>query len=179
MLSREKKEKQVEQLTRILAENGAVIFTDFSGLATPEMSALRNKLREEGVRYKVTKKSLWPFVQQKAAEYLPTEAEDQLAFADHKGSVGIAYSEGEGIEASKVITEFAKEYKSLTVLGGLVQGELLGLERIKALAALPSREELLAQVVYVLNAPMRNLVGVLRGPQRELVQVLSQIQKSK
>ena len=176
MLSRAKKEEQVEQLVKILQTNTAVVFTDFTGLSTPELNELRVELRKENIRYKATKKSLWPFVK-KATEQ--GEGEAAPVFEDYKGSVAIAYGEGEGVDVSKILTKFAKTHETFAILGALVQGEFLDKERIRALAALASREELLAKLVYVLAGPMRNLVSVLSAPQRDFVSVLSQIQKSK
>ncbi len=170
MLTREKKEAQVQTLAGILKESPAIVFTDFSGLSTPELNELRGTLREGGIRYKATKKSLWPFVRAQV-EGQPEE----ILFPEHEGSVAIAYSDGEGIETSKILTKFAKDHEQFAILGALVQGEFLNVGRIKELASLPSREELLAKVAYLLASPMRGLVGVLNGPQREFVQVLQQV----
>ena len=172
MLTKEKKRQLVDELSDIVRSNSSVIFTDFGGVGTSDLNALKASLREHQVRYKVTKKSLWPFVQSKAGI-----VDEAAAFPGHKGSLAVAYGGGEGIEAAKVLSSFAKEHETFTILGALLGGDFVGADRVAVLAALPSREELIAKVVYVMNAPLRGLVSVLAGPQRGLVQVLAQIKK--
>jgi len=174
MLTKAKKEEQVETLVKIIQEYPTVVFTDFSGLSTSDLNELRGSLREQSISYMATKKSLWPFVHKKASI-----KEKDLTFENYKGSVGIAYSEGEGTETSKVIVKFAKEHERFSILGALVSGVYVNIDYIKELAALPSREELLAKLVYVMSGPIRNFVSVLKAPQRDFVSVLGQIQKGK
>jgi len=174
MLTRAKKEQQIQELARIIDESGTVIFTDFGRLSMPEVRELRRELRDNNIHYKASKKSLWPFVQKQAD--FPAEAID---FTTHPGSVGIAYGPGEGVEASKVLTKFAKTHEHFSILGGIVNKEHIALSSIKALASLPSREELLARLAYVIASPVRNFMQVLAAPQRDFVSVLAKISEKK
>jgi large subunit ribosomal protein L10 len=174
MLSKTKKGELVQQLTEIVQKHSSVIFSDFSGLSTPELDELRRSLRERGVYYKVTKKSLWPYVRERAN--IPEEA---LSFGEHKGSVAMAYTPDEGVNMSKALTKFAKEHEKLVILGGFMNGETFTVDRIRQLAALPSREELLAKLVYLCASPMQRFARVVAAPHQQLVTVLGHVQKQK
>ena len=174
MLSKAKKQKLVEEIARIVKENPSIVFTDFSGLTIGELDELKRELRAEGVLYKATKKSLWPFVQERAQ--MP---EDTLGIGEYKGSIGIAYGSGEGIEASKILVKFAKKSEKLAILGGYINQMFFDKSRIMTLAALPSREELVAKLLYVLSSPMQRFVRAISAPSQQLVSVLSQIKSQK
>ncbi len=173
MISREKKEKTIEDLVEILKTNNSIIFTDFSGLSAPEINELKKDLREKGIIYKVTKKSLWPFVFKKI------ESEDVSAISEYKGSVGIAYNNDEGVLGAKAVDDFKSRYKEFGVLGGFLGRVFVGPEKILELAKLPGREELLSKFVYVINSPRQNLVGALGANINNLVSVINQIRENK
>ena len=174
MISREKKEKSVEDLAAIVSESASVIFTDFSGLSTNDLNELKSNLRSENVHYKVTKKSLWPFVMKKAGLN-----EKVIDFSKHKGSVGIAYSSDEGVGSAKVIAGFIKNHKEFSILGGFMEKLFVSNQKIAEWAELPSREELLSRFVFALSDPIRSFAGVLGGAQRDFVSVINQIKESK
>ncbi len=169
MISKEKKKAFVEDVTLILKESKSVIFTDFSGLTTPELNELKNTLREKKINYKVTKKSLWPFILEKVGLV------KEVDFSDYKGSIGIAYGSDEGVGVAKAIHNFVKTHKEFSILGGLIDKIFIDSQKIKELAILPSKEELFSKFVFVLSSPLRLFAGVLGANQRNLVSVINQI----
>lgn len=168
MLSRAKKEQLVKDLSAVIQEHNGIIFTDFAGLTTPEIDELKSGLRAKSALYKVVKKSLLPLVSKKTGIDLNLES--------HKGSLAIAYGDEEGVAVAKTISTFAKSHKNLVILGGLLNSIFAEPEKIWELAALPSREELLGKLMYLLN-PAGLLVRVLASPLAGLVNVISSIKK--
>lgn len=169
MISREKKSKLIEQLAVVLKESASVIFADFSGLATSELNKLKKELRAHSVRFKVTKKSLWPLVFKKAGLV------EEPIVREHPGSVAIAYGPVEGIETAKTLKAFAKSHEALKIVGGFLWGEFHNPATILKVAELPNREVLLGMTAGVIAAPLRSFVGVLRSPLRDLVGVIKSI----
>lgn len=174
MISREKKEKSVEDLATIISESGSVIFTDFSGLSTNDLNELKNSLRNENIQYKVTKKSLWPFIMKKVGL-----DEKIVDFSEHKGSIGITYSSDEGVSSAKVITSFIKKHKNFAILGGFIENLFVESQKIIELSKLPSRKELFSRLVFAISNPTRLFAGVLGAAQRDFVFVINQIKESK
>ena len=85
---------------------------------------------------------------------------------------GVAYTDTDPVALAKILNDFAKEVPALSYKGGMVSGKDVDPEQFKALATLPGREELLAKLLYVLQAPMRNLLGVFQASARDLILVL-------
>lgn len=147
-----------------------VIFTNFHGLGMEKMTELRAKLRGVGAEYLVAKKRLLKI----------GLGEHDLSGADLKGEVGVVFGFQEPTAAAKVIHEFAKaNAEQLSLLGGVFESRLMNAIEVKALATIPSREVLYAQLASVLAGPMRGLVGVMAAVPRGFVQSLSQIAEKK
>ncbi len=170
-MARLEKERQVEQLRAELAEAGNVILTDFRGLNVREISSLRRKLREVGVNYKVVKNTLLA----RAAESLGLARLTPYL----SGPTGVVFCAEDPIAPAKVLHEFIRQMRKLEVRAGLLEGQVLSPEQIKALAELPPKPVILAQVLGTLQAPMSGLVGVLSGLQRNLVYALDQLRKAR
>lgn len=170
-MARLEKERQVEELRAELTEAGNVIITDFRGLNVKEISSLRRKLREAGVDYKVVKNTLLA----RAAESLGlAQLTPYLA-----GPTGVVFCAEDPVAPAKVLHEFIRQMRKLEVRAGLLEGQILSPEQIKALAELPPKPVILAQVLGSLQAPMSGLVGVLSGLQRNLVYALDQLRKAR
>jgi len=173
MISKDTKIKQLKELKEILDKNINIVFTDFTGLTTDKLNEFKQLLKKADIRYKVTKKSLWPFI------FKNTQESDKLNLSEHKGSVAIAYGSGEVNEISKLLTDFSKQEKELTILGGLLNKLFVGKQKIKELASIGSREELLSRLAFILASPARTFVGVLNAKTQELVRVISSIRDKK
>jgi len=170
--------KQRQQKAEIVAEikeklgnaRGAVL-TDYRGLNVAEMTELRAKLREANVEYKVLKNTLVTI----AARDMGLEGLDPYL----EGPTAIAFGTEDAVSPAKILSKFAKDHKDLEIKAGILEGKVIGIEEIKALAELPTREELLAQVLRGMQAPMAGFANVLQGTIRNLVYVLEAIRKEK
>ena len=164
-ISREKKEQIVTDLTEKLSRSKALIMTNFSGLDTAEMSELRNKLRETETGYHVVKNNLVKLALQEVG--LPWVE----TLFDGPTAIGFCYEDVPG--PAKVLVDFGKGNDLLSIRGGLLGDKPLGAAQISELAALPSEEVLIAEVVVRISAPLVGLVNVLSAPLQNLVHVLN------
>ncbi len=168
--SRSQKEVLLASLQQKLAGK-AVVFTQYQGLTVKELTDLRAQLRQRGADYTVTRNTLLRKALESAEIEIPAEILDvQLA---------VAASATDEVEPSRAVVTFAREHEALKVLGAIVDGAFVGEATVRALAALPSRDELYAKVVGSVAAPLRGLVTVLGGNLRGLVSVLNQYQQQK
>lgn len=170
-LNKDQKKQVLEDLKSRLANIKAVVFTDYQGLKVNEIQVLRRKLREKEIDYKVLKTSLI----KKAMEGAGYKLDEEI----YSKPVALAFSTKDEVESSKVIFDFSKENNKLEILGAIVSGEFCNVEQVKALAKMPGREQLYAQVVGSLSTPLSGLVNVLGGNLRWLVSVLKQYHDSK
>jgi large subunit ribosomal protein L10 len=165
---RPEKVEAVEALRARLARARGVILTDYRGLTVPEMNQLRTRLREARVEYRVVKNRLLL----RAARAAGIEGLESYL----EGPTAAAFGYDDPVVAARVIQEFIRQMRKLETKGGIVEGRAVTPEQVRALADLPPRPVLLAQVVGGLQAPLGRLVGVLTGLQRNLVWVLAQVQ---
>ena len=160
----------VAELKERIQGNAVAIATQYKGINVEQATELRRKLRAESVVFKVYKNSL------------VKRALDELGLADAnaflEGPTAWAFCQ-DPVTPARVLKEFAKNVKAVVMNGGIVEGEVVSREQIQALAFLPSREVLLAQVVGTIAAPLRNLVGTLQAVPRNLVSVLDEIRKKR
>jgi len=168
MLTKKQKEQVIEDLTDRIKRQKVLVFTDFSGLKVSETSDLRKKLREAGMEYKVAKKTLIKIAMEKAKRVA-----DVMQF---KSSVALVFGYNDPIMPAKIISGFSKEHDKLKILGGLMDDKILTVEEIKELAKIPSREELLAKLVWSIKSPVSGFVNVLSGNLRNLMGILTALQ---
>lgn len=168
---RQMKEQIVNEITEKLQNSVTAVITDYRGLNVAQATQLRNELRELNVEYKVLKNSLTKI----AADKLGLQDLNQFL----EGPTAIAFSKDDPVAPAKVLAKFAKDNKSLEIKGGILEGKVVTIYEIKALADLPSREELLAQVLRAIQSPLTGMANVLQGPLRNLVYVLEAIRKEK
>jgi large subunit ribosomal protein L10 len=167
----EAKQQITEDLHERFAKSAIIVLTDYKGLDVTSINDLRRKLRESNVEYQVVKNSL-----------LVRAAEDTeiAAIKDHfKGPSAVAISYDDPVAPAKVLTQFAKDNKKLEIKVGVLNGKVLDVQAIKALASLPSREVLLAQFLATLNAVPGSFVRTLAEIPRSLVNVLTAIKDQK
>jgi large subunit ribosomal protein L10 len=167
----EEKQKVVQQLQDRIDKAGLIIFTDYRGLNVEEMTSLRNRLRIPGVEYRVVKNTMMEFALGNCGY---NEIVNQI-----DGPNAVLFSDDDLVTPAKAIYEFIKERKKLEVKVGIVQGQVVAADRIKALADLPPKEVLLAQVVGTMQAPITSLVYVLNANITGLARALDQIRVQK
>ncbi len=168
------KPEKVEAVARLreqLRRARGVVLTDFRGLSVPEMEALRASLRKEGAEYRVVKNTLLGI----AASELGIQGLERFL----EGPTGIAVGYDDPTTPARVVHEFIRQHRKLEVKGGLAEGKVLDAAGVRALAELPSRDQLLARVVGGLQGPLYGLVGVLVGLQRNLLYALEQIRQKR
>ncbi|MBI2201177.1 MAG: 50S ribosomal protein L10 [Armatimonadetes bacterium] len=170
-MARPEKENQVQSIRDRLKVVAAAILTDFRGLNVGEIARLRGKLRDAGVEYKVVKNTLF----ERAAQSLGISGLEPYL----QGPTAVAFSREDPIAPAKILAEYIRQMKKLALKGGLVEGRVMTADQIKALADLPSKNQLLSMVLGNLKSPMAGVAGVLVALQRNLVYALDQIQKQK
>ncbi|HSG15629.1 MAG TPA: 50S ribosomal protein L10 [Anaerolineae bacterium] len=163
-ITKQRKEELVAQYSELLDQSKAIILTEYSGLNVKQMQALRAQVRQADGAYYVTKNTLLRLALSQSGHELP---EELLV-----GQLATGFAMNEVPTLAKALTEFAKDQEELTIVGGLLDDELLTAEQVKALAELPSLDELRAQIMGMLQAPARNLATVVSGGVRQVVNVL-------
>jgi large subunit ribosomal protein L10 len=167
----EEKKKIVEDLKEKFATTKVVIVTDYKGLNVSQMTELRRNLSKANVEFQVVKNTLLT----RASK--DTDAE--LLADVFKGPSGIALSFDDPVAPAKVLTQFAKDNQKLEIKAGVMNGKMMDLDAIMALSKLPSREELLAQVLATMNAVPTGLVRALADVPRRMVNALNAIKDQK
>jgi large subunit ribosomal protein L10 len=170
-MARPEKVEKVEQLNAIFAEARSVVLNDFTGLDVEKLSTLRTRCREQGVEYLVVKNTL----AKRGLKGTPAEGLD----AHFEGPTALAIGRDSENVAAKIIAEFAKEHEIPTFKAGIVEGKVIDATEVLALAKLPSREELVSQVMAGIMGPGNGLVSVLQGTLRNLMYALNAIQEKK
>jgi large subunit ribosomal protein L10 len=171
MQTKQQKKEIVTDLSEKLKNSKAVVFSDYKGLAVKDMMRLRKDLREQGIDFKVTKKTLMDL----AFKNAKIEADVNKM----EGQLALAISSEDEVAAAKIMAKTAKENENLKILGGILGIKFLEKEEVMALSKLPSKEELLAKLVGTLNAPVSGFVNVLAGNLRGLVNVLKAVADNK
>jgi large subunit ribosomal protein L10 len=173
-ISRTAKEQAVDTLTGELGRIKLAVMTDYRGLTVREVEDLREVLRAEGITYRVTKNTLLRL----AASKNPAFAEiDPTNFT---GPMALAMGFDDEIAPARVIFQFAKKHEALEIVGAITaDGQYLDAAQVKALATLPTREQLLAQVVGTIAAPLTGFVGVMSGNVRSIINVLNALSEAK
>lgn len=173
-ISRAQKESAVEQLTSELNGIKLAVLTDYRGLTVPEIEELRAKLRESGITYRVTKNTLLRLAAKQSERF------GDIAPESFTGPTALALGFEDEVAPARVIFQYAKEHEALEIVGALTgDGQLLSAAEVKALALLPTREQLLGQVVGTIAAPLTGFVGVLGANVRSIVNVLNAIKETK
>ncbi len=163
-MEKAKKAEVVESLNEVFNEAGSVVVAHYTGLTVAEMSDLRARMRAAGASFKVAKNRL-------VVRALQGTAAEPIAHL-FKGPTGIAYS-SDPVAPSRVAAAYAKENDKLVILGGVVGKTELDASGVKALAELPSLDELRGKIVGLLQAPATKIAGVLQAPAGQLARVLA------
>jgi len=165
--SKSQKEQDLKELTDKLKKAKSVVFTDYRGTTVKNIDRFRKTLRRENVSSKVYKITLL----KKALESAGIEG----VISDYKTPIILSVSEEDETTPARNIKIFSKEVKSLKILEGIVDGKIVDKTTVMALADLPSKHQLLAQVVGTINAPVSGFVNVLRGNLKGLINVVNAI----
>ena len=151
----EQKKQVVAELVETLKSAQAGVLVDYRGITVEQDTDLRRKLREAGVEYKVVKNTLTRF----AAKEVGLDGLDEQL----NGPTSLAISTEDPVAPAKVIADFAKENECIQIKAGFLDGSVISLDEVKALANTPSRDTLIAKIMGSLNAPISELVRTLQA----------------
>jgi large subunit ribosomal protein L10 len=169
-MATQEKEAAVAEFRARLEESEIAIASRYIGINVEQVTDLRRRMREAGIEYKVYKNTLARIaLREKGVEAAADLMEGPTAWAFSKDPVAPA----------KILKEVGATVKFVSMRGGVLSGKVVDGKQLEALASLPPREQLLAQVVGTIAAPLSNLVGVLNAVPRNLVNVLDQVRKQK
>jgi large subunit ribosomal protein L10 len=167
-VDRAQKEKVVEELGQIFASSGVVVVAHYEGLTVAEMQDLRARMREAGGSVRVAKNKL---------AKIALEGQPCASIADYlTGMTVLSYSD-DPVAAARVVVKYAKENEKLSILGGSMGESALDIAGVKAVADMPSREELLAQIASCIGAPASNIAGAIGAPASNIASILSSIEE--
>lgn len=157
----------IEQLQETFDKAAAIFLADFTGLNVEQMTVLRRKCREEGVHFQVVKNTL------------AVKASRALELGDLEphfhGPTALAVSVSDPVSPARILVDFHKEHEKPQVKLGFVEGRVLGPDEVRALATLPTREQLLSQVMQLAQAPAQGFVGVLNALLSKLVRTVDAV----
>jgi len=172
MQTKQQKETLITEVSNKIKESKALVFANFKGVSVKNVSAVRKELNANGSGWQVLKKTLLNLALKEAGVVVDVRKLD--------GQIGVAFSSDE-VTAAKVLSAFAKANRDVpfTIEGGSLGVKELSIEEVKALAKLPNKDEMRAQLVGTLQAPISSFVRVLNGNLNGLVRVLKAIEEKK
>jgi large subunit ribosomal protein L10 len=171
-LSRQKKAEKVGELTKELEHSTSAIIGTFSKLTVAQDFELRKTVRQAGGRYRVLKNKLAA----RAAQGTKIEA----ALQGLKGVSSVAYTSGDPVALAKALATWITENAEFTFKLGIVDGKVINVEEVKALATMPGKEEIFSKLLYLINAPAQRLATVIAATGRDLAIVINQgVEKEK
>jgi large subunit ribosomal protein L10 len=165
-VTKAKKTEQVEKLSKDLKDVSNVVVATYTKMTVTQDYELRKALRGAGAKYQVVKNTL----AERAAKGTKVEG----ALKDLAGVTSIAYTTGDPVAMAKALTKYAKETPEFTFKVGVVEGRVVSIKEIEALSTLPSKDELMSKLLFLINAPAQRLVTAMNAVGRNLAVVVDQ-----
>ncbi len=168
MMNKEQKKTYISEMKEFFANNESVLVTHYQGLTVNQIDSLRNEMRTHGILFKITKNRI-----------------TKLALKDTKckdlsnlftGPTAVAFSK-DAISSAKILTKFAKENKSLKIIGGIMGNDVLDVKDVAKIATLPTLEEARAKIASILQTPAQKIISILLAPGLKIA-ILASLKKS-
>jgi large subunit ribosomal protein L10 len=169
--TRQQKDSDIEGLRRDFTESPNALLVKFQGIKVGDDERLRRELRQAGLTYRVVKNTLAV----RAATGTPMEP----LSGQFSGPTAVALSRNDPVTLAKILSKWAKESPVFSFKAGIAEGRVVGVEDIQALSSLPSKEELISKVMFLINSGAQRLAVVTAGVSRNLAIVLDQVRAQK
>ena len=168
MMNKDQKKQYIEEMTAQFDKSEAVIVTHYQGLSVSQLDDLRKKMREHGVKFKITKNKITKLALEK------TKCKDISNL--FTGPTAVAMSE-DAITSAKILTNFSKENENLKILGGIMGNDILDVAGVQNVATLPTLDEARAKIVGILRSPAQKIASILLAPASKIA--ILALEKSK
>lgn len=170
-MDRTEKQQNIEDLNQIFSGNTGVFLFGFSGIDVPDITKLRQEIHNGGSQYRVVKNRL-------AKRAAQDTAVAQLA--DYfSGPTAIAFTSDDVVGLAKAVKKFSEDHSGFEFKAGVLNEKALNADEVKQLADMPSREELLSKLIFLMQAPVRQFAAALQSPLRNMASCLTQIAEKK
>jgi large subunit ribosomal protein L10 len=170
-MNRDDKAQAISDFSEGIGQATNAFLISFKGITVPQVTELRKQVRESGSKYVVVKNTL---------ALIAVKDSPLTALKEHfTGETAVAFNATDPVALAKVLTKFAKDVPTMQFKGAMLAGQVVPAAEIQNIANLPSREELLGKLLYLMQHPIRGLAVVLNGTIRNLAVVLDQIAKQK
>jgi large subunit ribosomal protein L10 len=170
MKKKSEKQKDLDKLKTELAKVSTVILTTFQGITVEEDTKLRRAVQAAGGKYEVVKNTL--------AELAGAGTPAEGVLRNLKGTHSIAYTQTDPVALAKALTKVAKDVPAFQFKSGVVEGKVISIAEIKQLADMPSKEELISKIMFLLNAPAQRIASALNALPRNLAVTVSEAVKA-
>jgi large subunit ribosomal protein L10 len=171
MKNRAQKAEAISDFSENIGRATNAFVLDFKGITVPQVTELRKQVRESGSEYVVVKNTL---------ALIAVKDSPLTKLSNHfTGMTAVAYNTTDPVALAKVLTKFAKDVPTVQFKGAMLAGQVVAANEIQNIANLPSREELLGKLLYLMQHPIRGLAVVLNGTLRNFAVVLDQIAQQK
>jgi large subunit ribosomal protein L10 len=170
MKKKSEKQKDLDNLKTELAKVSTVILTTFQGITVEDDTKLRRAVQAAGGKYQVVKNTL--------AELAGTGTAAEGVLKNLKGTHSIAYTGTDPVALAKALTKIAKDVPAFQFKSGVVEGKVISIAEIKQLAEMPSKEELISKIMFLLNAPAQRIASALNALPRNLAVTVSEAVKA-
>lgn len=172
MKTRERKQEDLTALTEELGNSKSAMIVSFNKLTVNKDQEFRNRLREAGAKYQVVKNT----IARLAVKGTPYEEASEY----FKGVTAIAWTDNDPVVLSKAVSKFLKDNADIyTFKAGVVEGKVVDLKQVESIASLPSKEELISKIMFLINAQAQRIVTVINAVPRDLAIVIKQIGEKK